>query len=213
MAFLFNRWVIAAIYPLTVFAFSTLVAGQVPETYFSDSNNALNVYFVKLGWLWTTLAFASMVPGWRAWARYTMTTLYWYAMTQWLLGPSFVDRVFIATGGGCSSSDLLTSQSTCRLSGGQWIGGHDVSGHCVLLIHASLFLWEEMRQRRRNNPNYKNSFVMALLVLWWWMLDMTSIYFFHGPHELLSGVLFGMLGWALLYLGLYQLVPFFQEPL
>ncbi|KAI9490526.1 inositol phospholipid synthesis and fat-storage-inducing TM-domain-containing protein [Zychaea mexicana] len=132
-------------------------------------------------------------------------------MTQWLLGPSLVDRMFVATGGSCHFDNMATSsstpttatklvsqQATCRATGGSWHGGHDVSGHCVLLIHASLFLWEEaMRQSDRR----KRIFALALLGLWYWMLAMTSVYF-HGYRELLSGAFFGVLGWAIVYLGL-----------
>ncbi|ORZ16381.1 Fat storage-inducing transmembrane protein [Absidia repens] len=165
-------------------------------------------------------------------------------MTQWLLGPSFIDRVYVATGGSCApltvdgldlagakdetidaqeqQLTLLLSQtfrqSTCRQLGGKWSGGHDVSGHCVMLIHASLFLWEELSwlfysipsatQLKRSQPSawYSLCTVMALLVLWWWMLVMTAIYF-HGHFELLSGTVFGILGWASLYLGLFPNLP------
>ncbi|ORZ05779.1 Fat storage-inducing transmembrane protein [Absidia repens] len=162
-------------------------------------------------------------------------------MTQWLLGPSFIDRVYVATGGTCAplsvdgNGDLTTQQllqqqqltlllsqtfrqSTCRQLGGKWYGGHDVSGHCVMLIHASLFLWEELSwlfysipaaiQLKRSQSSAWCSLlvVFSLLVLWWWMLVMTAIYF-HGHFELLSGTVFGILGWASLYLGLFPNLP------
>ncbi|KAI8093395.1 Fat storage-inducing transmembrane protein [Halteromyces radiatus] len=167
-------------------------------------------------------------------------------MTQWCFGPSFIDRVYVATGGSCvpisqqssilSGADnndgddlnltiqqqqqhtLLLSQTfrqaTCRQLGGQWSGGHDVSGHCVMLIHASLFLWEELSwvfysipaatQLKRSQPTAWRALlaVLTLLGLWWWMLVMTAIYF-HGHYELVSGTFFGVFGWAILYLGLF----------
>ncbi|KAI9306067.1 Fat storage-inducing transmembrane protein [Cunninghamella echinulata] len=154
-------------------------------------------------------------------------------MTQWLLGPSFIDRIYVATGGGChpklingtlqqqSNHAILSQtfqQSTCKRLGGQWEGGHDVSGHCVLLIHASLFLWEELSwlyysipsftQLKYSHPSAWRSVisVLSLLGLWWWMLVMTSVYF-HGHFELLSGTFFGIFGWALLYLGIFPQLP------
>lgn len=32
----------------------------------------------------------------------------------------------------------------CKLAGGQWKGGHDISGHVFLLVLGSAFLWMEM---------------------------------------------------------------------
>ncbi|KAI9247505.1 Fat storage-inducing transmembrane protein [Phascolomyces articulosus] len=209
------------LYPLTVLFLSTTLAGHIPPSYFSNSRNVLNVYFVKLGWLWSTIAFGSLVifqPLKRlvpSMGRYVCMTLYWIIMTQWLLGPSLVDRMFVATGGSChylpnndenGMSGLNTSpltavlqQTTCRSTGGSWHGGHDVSGHCVLLIHASLFLLEESMQQ----PDKRKKIIAwAFLGLWYWMLAMTSIYF-HGYRELLSGAFFGILGWVILYLGLF----------
>lgn len=196
-----NRWIPALLYPITVLALSTFVAGRVPPSYFSDSHNLFNVYFVKLGWLWTTVAYVSLLNGdKKSWLRYILSTAYWFCITQWLLGPSFIDRVFVATGGSCSSDILMQSQATCRQTGGQWIGGHDVSGHCVLLVHASLFLWEEQRAilLKNNTKKYGLYIVYGFLALWWWMLCMTSTYFFHGQRELVSGTFFGMFGWVIM---------------
>jgi hypothetical protein len=140
-------------------------------------------------------------------------------MTQSLLGPSFIDRVYVLSGGKCASllqdteiSAQLASvvqQQVCRKMGGQWTGGHDVSGHCVLLIHANLFLWEELnwmfydaspflRMKERDKAQYGSVVgVLALSMLWWFMLFMTGVYF-HGHFEVLSGAIFGILGWAVL---------------
>ncbi|KAG2217528.1 hypothetical protein INT45_009953 [Circinella minor] len=220
------QWAALLLYPLTVLFLSSTLAGHIPPSYFSNSHNIFNVYFVKLGWLWTTLAFSSLLifqpttttttrttnnnnKLLQSLGRYICMTLYWIVMTQWLLGPSFVDRMFVATGGSChfenTSSPLIAAainknmilqQATCRSSGGRWHGGHDVSGHCVLLIHASLFLLEELMHIKQGNKR-KQVFIIGLLGLWYWMLAMTSIYF-HGYRELLSGTFFGILGWVIL---------------
>ncbi|KAI8147617.1 Fat storage-inducing transmembrane protein, partial [Fennellomyces sp. T-0311] len=143
-------------------------------------------------------------------------------MTQWLLGPSFIERVFVATGGQCrdTSSMLLNvyQQAACRRAGGTWGGGHDVSGHCVLLMHSSLFLWEEVSwafysipsvQRIREQNGWAWMSVKAMfgmLLFWWWMLVVTSTYF-HGHYELVSGTIFGLLGWAVIYVGILPQLP------
>lgn len=215
----------ACLYPVTVFTayfLGDLFLARSYETYFSNKGNIFNVYFVKLGWLWTT--FLSLVHfiliewqfidrdrrGRRALGRYIVATVYWYIMTQSFLGPSIVDRFFVATGGGCTitadNGISILQQSACRKLGGQWTGGHDISGHCVLLIHASLYLIEEtrwywdikIRQSMVNTwrTNVAIGAVLSLLFIWWWMVAMTSVYF-HGHRELLSGTFFGIFGWAI----------------
>ncbi|ORX60301.1 hypothetical protein DM01DRAFT_320633 [Hesseltinella vesiculosa] len=152
-------------------------------------------------------------------------------MTQWFLGPSLIDRIYVLSGGGChpragvvstmeqvQSLSVARTQSYCRGLGGQWSGGHDVSGHCVMLIHASLFFWEELSWLFYTTPVYYQlkstavnawrsvNAILAVLVLSWWMMVMTAVYF-HGHNELLTGSIFGVLGWAILYLGLFPRVP------
>ncbi|CAO3595322.1 unnamed protein product [Absidia cylindrospora] len=240
-----HQKVSVALYILSVvisFIYSAL--SSPPNTYFSTKGNVFNVFFIKKGWFWVTVVYGCYVyfilnKQWSSQQitqsiyRFACATLYWYVMTQWFLGPSFIDRVYVATGGSCAplsvnGNDGLTTQQqqltlllsqtfrqwTCRQLGGKWSGGHDVSGHCVMLIHASLFLWEELSwlfysipaaiQLKRSQPSawYSLLVVFSLLVLWWWMLVMTAIYF-HGHFELLSGTVFGILGWVSLYLGLF----------
>ncbi|OJJ47621.1 hypothetical protein ASPZODRAFT_131164 [Penicilliopsis zonata CBS 506.65] len=90
-----------------------------PPNYFARKNNVFNVYFVKVGWLWTTLAFVSLLlvqyvlvkpvaqrsrrVG-QAIARYSLATLVWYLTTQWFFGPAIIDRGFVITGGKCNVS-------------------------------------------------------------------------------------------------------------
>ena len=220
------------LYPCTAFiAFTYSMIGNPPETYFSNKRNILNTVFVKIGWFWVTLVYFAYLYFVRSRqlkntnqfiqgiARYALVTLYWYAMTQWLLGPSFIDRVYVLSGGKCISllQDVETSaqlaqvfqQQACRRMGGQWTGGHDVSGHCVMLIHASLFFWEELNwmvynfnafiQMKTYSKAQYWSIVSVLTIagMWWFMLFMTGVYF-HGHFEILSGTIFGVLGWAIL---------------
>ncbi|KAI9482930.1 MAG: inositol phospholipid synthesis and fat-storage-inducing TM-domain-containing protein [Benjaminiella poitrasii] len=245
-----HQIVSSILYPSTVLiAFLYSVLGNPPNTYFSSKRNIFNVFFVKIGWFWVTLVYfiylffvrSKQGQNTQAFARgalrFVAVTIYWYVMTQWLFGPSFIDRVYVLTGGKCISlkqekssligtEDLFATvvqQQVCRKLGGQWTGGHDVSGHCVLLIHASLFLWEELSwlfynqeplntmKRENKSQFYSVMSVIALIGLWWLMLFMTGVYF-HGHFELLSGAVFGVLGWALLYLGLFPRVPMFGLP-
>ena len=149
---------------------------QAPS-YFARKSNVFNVYFVKIGWFWTTLAFILLVlshpslgPPLRptvtkrrvqAAIRYSCITLVWIAVTQWFFGPPIIDRSFKWTGGQCeiiygeSRTDQLKraemgdarevfTHAACKTIGGQWKGGHDISGHVFLLILGSAMLWLEL---------------------------------------------------------------------
>lgn len=97
----------------------------------------------------------------QALARYASITTVWIFVTQWFFGPPIIDRSFRWTGGQCEIiySDDLASQmkaeamskaqraithSACKMVGGSWKGGHDISGHVFLLILGSAMLWLEL---------------------------------------------------------------------
>ncbi|EMD00549.1 hypothetical protein BAUCODRAFT_172950 [Baudoinia panamericana UAMH 10762] len=146
-------------------------------SYFAKKGNFFNVYFVKIGWFWTTLAFVALIlthpslgpplkPALtrrrlQAAVRYVCITAVWVAVTQWFFGPPIVDRSFRWTGGKCETilSDSAASQAekadmgeverafthaACKAIGGQWRGGHDISGHVFILILGSAMLWLEL---------------------------------------------------------------------
>ena len=91
---------------------------ESPVNYFARKNNIFNIYYVKIGWLWLTLALLSLLisqPAYRSSAagpkqprriaqavlRYLLATTVWYLMTQWFFGPPVIDRSFVVTGGKC----------------------------------------------------------------------------------------------------------------
>lgn len=114
-----------------------------PEpSYFSSKKNVFNVYFVKVLWAWTTVAFILLRPRRNAIVRYSIFTVYWFIITQWFFGPAIIDRGFRISGGRCEGMETYSSIE-CRLKGGKWVGGHDISGHVFLLSIASVFLWME----------------------------------------------------------------------
>ncbi|KAF7164644.1 hypothetical protein CNMCM6106_001096 [Aspergillus hiratsukae] len=95
-----------------------------PVNYFARKNNIFNLYFVKVGWLWTTLAFVSLLVSQPAYTaasahqprrlaqaalRYSLATLAWYLTTQWFFGPPIIDRSFVITGGKCARVVAETS--------------------------------------------------------------------------------------------------------
>ncbi|MCJ1432163.1 hypothetical protein MMC27_001519 [Xylographa pallens] len=141
-------------------------------SYFARKRNLFNVFFVKIGWFWTTLAFlvflllhpstgpprsAVLTPRRaQAFVRYTIVTMWWVLVTQWFFGPGLVDRSFLWTGGQCelvrteegrdgmSETRQFVTGAACKLAGGSWKGGHDISGHVFLLVLGSAFLWLEI---------------------------------------------------------------------
>ncbi|KAI9843762.1 MAG: hypothetical protein M1837_006123 [Sclerophora amabilis] len=177
-------------------------AGVAPS-YFAQKNNVFNLFFVKFGWLWTSLAFLIGVLGvvgagagnrssknggggggsgagsssglpvmtprrTQALLRWTLVTAWWIAVTQWFFGPALVDRGFRITGGVCDAAALAgsgddatgrmtTTKATvvkeveriitsraCKAVGGQWRGGHDLSGHVFMLVLGSAMLCFEV---------------------------------------------------------------------
>ncbi|CAF9903823.1 MAG: hypothetical protein ALECFALPRED_002996 [Alectoria fallacina] len=134
-------------------------------SYFARKSNLFNVLFVKIAWFWVTLAFflflilhSSTGPSrglvltprrLRGTLRWGLITLWWGAVTQWFFGPGLVDRGFKITGGACQlasamegtggTKEFVTGQA-CKAVGGQWRGGHDISGHVFILVLGSLFL-------------------------------------------------------------------------
>jgi hypothetical protein len=202
-------------------SFKTYWSNEV-VTFWSKKSNFVNQYFVKIGWFWTSVCFFTYAILYAKFAifrfkRWALATLYWFITTQWFFGPSIMDRIFVMTGGGCSGTqDEVYEAYVCKSRGGLWKGGHDLSGHCFLLIHASLFLLEEFiyyveiaREKRENKILSKNEFlweflrknkmVGLLLFLWWWMLFMTAVYF-HSFQEKFTGTMFGILYWAIMYI-------------
>ncbi|KAJ5636494.1 uncharacterized protein N7484_009807 [Penicillium longicatenatum] len=111
---------------------------ESPVNYFARKNNIFNIYFVKIGWLWTTLAFASLLiaqPAFhysaslpqsqqqirfrrtiQAIVRYAIATTVWYLMTQWFFGPAIIDRSFVITGGKCQELIKQAGEASTNLS-------------------------------------------------------------------------------------------------
>lgn len=138
--------------------------------YFAGKYNVVNLYFVKIGWLWTTLAFALLLLTTRpppankakhytqSLTRYAIVTTSWILTTQWFFGPALIDRSFTITGGHCEAPSVhnlsglaeaakmsaKNSAIACKVAGGRWRGGHDISGHIFMLTLSSAFLLYEL---------------------------------------------------------------------
>ncbi|KAI8815630.1 inositol phospholipid synthesis and fat-storage-inducing TM-domain-containing protein [Fimicolochytrium jonesii] len=140
---------LALVYPLTVAIGSAVhTTIQVPYTIFANRRNPLNTVFAKRGWFWTGttlflfLLLSSTDRKRAPIIRWALATLYWVIFAQWAFGHSVFDRVL--TMSGTCSIEEHGHPAICRKNGGEWLG-FDVSGHCFLLIHMSLFIFEELQ--------------------------------------------------------------------
>ncbi|KIX02041.1 uncharacterized protein Z518_07980 [Rhinocladiella mackenziei CBS 650.93] len=175
--------------PLAPGVASDLHTPSTPPNYFAGKRNILNLYFVKIGWFWTTLAFVllQITTGpppsntqkhfLQATLRYALVTLSWILTTQWFFGPALIDRSFTITGGQCephlvntsSPKDavdvsLIDSSLACKAAGGNWRGGHDISGHVFMLVLSSAFLLYELyiADRHSSHPSVSPQAAAAL---------------------------------------------------
>ena len=151
--------------------YNALTQSHPPDrapSYFALKRNLVNLYFVKINWLWISLAFLTFLffhringpPGpvltprkLRGALRYLAATAWWFLVTQWFFGPALIDRGFRITGGACElagrfegtggKTELVTAR-TCKAVGGVWKGGHDISGHVFILVLGSAFLGMEL---------------------------------------------------------------------
>lgn len=139
--------------------YNALTQSHPPEaapSYFARKRNLFNIFFVKLGWFWTTLAFVVFLFSYggpvsvltprrvQGLLRYALVTLWWVAVTRWFFGPPLIDRTFTLTGGTCQDNETIATGAACKAVGGRWSGGHDLSGHVFMLVLSSAFLWMEV---------------------------------------------------------------------
>ncbi|KAL8995751.1 MAG: hypothetical protein Q9169_004579 [Polycauliona sp. 2 TL-2023] len=231
---------------------------DLAPNYFALKKNVFNVWFVKVGWFWFTVAWAvwvimgmGMVRNTRTFRtpsslreqkgriielnddddddgskdtneeeqkeggilvltpqklqsilRWLVVTFWWMIVTQWCFGPALIDRGFTLTGGQC---ELLQSETArlemgdvrefvtgaaCKIAGGKWKGGHDISGHVFILVLGSASLGLEVlgamvNERRGGVAEEKQAalgkwgwgIVVGVVGMSWWMLLMTAAYF------------------------------------
>ncbi|RAL09884.1 putative inositol phospholipid biosynthesis protein Scs3 [Aspergillus homomorphus CBS 101889] len=193
-------------------SFSAAAAAAKPVNYFARKDNVFNLYFVKIGWIWTTLAFLLLLQTQSAFVnkyrskskstspsndtspstnhahahaaavaeahrarrtmqaliRYGLATMVWYLTTQWFFGPAIIDRSFVLTGGNCeraipqvenpyTATDFgtLVTAVACKSAGGAWRGGHDVSGHVLLLVLMTSLVGFEVWGATRCQPRFE----------------------------------------------------------
>ncbi|KAL4911336.1 hypothetical protein BDW74DRAFT_142783 [Aspergillus multicolor] len=225
---------------------------SAPLNYFARKDNIFNIFFVKIGWIWFTLAFGALILSYtpspdrgrrqaQALSRYALATLVWYLVTQWFFGPAIIDRSFVITGGRCEDAlaELHAAESekgvvgarvddfgtyltatACKAAGGEWSGGHDVSGHVFMLVLVTAVLGFEAvgvmmqgdgeatatapdadaNEKTKTGVEVESGneirtwtlrFVAGIIGLGGWMLLMTAIWF-HTWLEKANGLLISL---------------------
>ncbi|OWF50872.1 FIT family protein CG10671-like [Mizuhopecten yessoensis] len=119
------------------------------RSYFSDSQNIFNQFFVKLGWGWTLTSLSvftgmtSFVYTLGKWPqvklhflRLGLATFWWYAVTSVF---NYVESVV-----GICTEPTYPTRFSCNKAGQSWLG-FDISGHVFLLIHNLLTISEEVK--------------------------------------------------------------------
>ncbi|KAI4207756.1 MAG: hypothetical protein LQ346_000406 [Caloplaca aetnensis] len=158
----------------------------------------------------------------RSVVRWAAVTLWWMLVTQWCFGPALIDRGFRLTGGACELvrddaaraemgdvKQFLTA-ATCKVAGGQWKGGHDISGHVFILVLGSAAVGMEVlgalvkiklesEDGGEGLGKWGWGVVLGVVGMSWWMLLMTAAYF-HTWFEKFSGLLTAFFGITVVYL-------------
>ncbi|KAJ1498763.1 hypothetical protein HMI54_015005 [Coelomomyces lativittatus] len=138
--------------------------------------------------------------------RYGLATLYWFLVTQWCFGPSWIDWITDWVGGTCTPHPGLDQREMCLAHQGVWKKAHDVSGHCVVLHHAYLFLMHEEDmddddEEKGGNPTKQRvgSFWRRGLCAVWVGLTVITVFYYHHSLELIHGVVLGSLFSVFMY--------------
>lgn len=120
-----------------------------PKSYFSNSRNVMNQYFVKIGWGWTlslTSAYIYLTASvYCAGNRRLVVNHMLRMLVATAVWFTFVNLfVYIESSTGSCSMSKIKSRPTCLSKGFRWIG-FDISGHCFILIFSHLCIAEELR--------------------------------------------------------------------
>ena len=117
------------------------------RSYFANSDNFINQWFVKFGWFWTLVLLASFVYTTSATyscgrmsvvknqvSRLVFATIVWFSIT------SLFNAIEVKSGL-CEVTRYHRKES-CITNGHLW-RGFDLSGHCFLLVFCNLVMHEE----------------------------------------------------------------------
>ncbi|KAJ8016977.1 hypothetical protein DPEC_G00012990 [Dallia pectoralis] len=203
----------------------------LPDTYFSNSRNVLNTYFVKVSWGWTLTLLTPFIylTSEKKWTNVlcrlsslVVATAVWYTFTEAFF---YIEDV---TGTSCVipkyegkvqvPHDEIKTSLRCRRAGGQW-DGFDISGHSFILSFCVLVIADEMAHTANIKLSYSNTVLdlvyvslNVIVVIWVFMFCCTSVYF-HEFSQKFLGTFFGILGWYITHRYKGKVTPLQQPPI
>ena len=193
-----------AFYSITVLLASIIGVIELPSSYFSNKYNPFNQYLAKYAWGWTVAVILPLL-----FSRTTFKSIgkglaiLALSTAYFVLSVKVINLVHHHTGT-CSLEidDLVMTVNGCKNAGGTW-NGFDISGHCFLLVHSSLYIINELSIVGDRTGSNKVLIVASkaanvLLGIWWVMLIFTCFYF-HDVPEALLGLWIGVAFWAIMF--------------
>ncbi|MCJ8741882.1 hypothetical protein PDJAM_G00075850 [Pangasius djambal] len=217
---------------LPLFFFAVSLGGSllkelevVPSSYFSNSRNLLNVYFVKFSWGWNLVLLLPFIFLSNSYNRnlifvskrltaLVVATAIWYFCTETFFYIENITGACYESDNMQMSQEVFSIKAECKNAGYFW-DGFDISGHSFILSYSTLLIVEEMVPMLHLVQNYQNRSTIldalylalnAIAVIWVWMFACTSVYF-HNTIQKFLGTLFGVLGWYVTY-KVWYLNPF-----
>ncbi|KAM9445376.1 acyl-coenzyme A diphosphatase FITM2, partial [Clarias gariepinus] len=189
----------------------------VPSSYFSNSRNLLNVYFVKFSWGWNLVLLLPFIFLSNSYNKnlifvakrlmsLVVATAIWYFFTEIFF---YIEDI---TGACYESQDMQSIQegfgtkAECKSAGHLW-DGFDISGHSFILSYSTLLIVEEivpmlhLVQQSRNRTTVLDALYLALnaiAIIWVWMFVCISVYF-HNMIQNILGTFLGVLSWYMTY--------------
>ncbi|XP_029574631.1 fat storage-inducing transmembrane protein 2 [Salmo trutta] len=185
----------------------------VPETYFSNRRNVVNMYFVKVSWGWTLLlltpfilftSYKNLAFALRRLSSLVVATAVWYTFTKFFTHINNATSTCHVPESEAMDQVPHDDITSCRNAGGQWYG-FAISGHSFILSYSALIIAEEMSPMvhmvKKNRNTVLDLLYVSLnwiVIIWIWMFVCTSVYFHSFPEKLLGTVL-GIVPWFLTY--------------
>uniref|UniRef100_W5M1Q2 Fat storage inducing transmembrane protein 2 n=1 Tax=Lepisosteus oculatus TaxID=7918 RepID=W5M1Q2_LEPOC len=194
----------------------------LPDGFFSDRRNFLNVYFVKFAWGWTLFPLLPFIAisnycctrdvsfALRRLGALAVGTAVWYTCTRAFLYIEDLTGACYEPRPGGALRSAHASRPACRGAGHHW-AGFDISGHSFLLAYSALLIGEEMVPMGHVRSGWASvprlcGVLLGVLYLglnvlvgvWVLMFACTAVYF-HDAAQKLLGTAVGLLAWYLTY--------------
>uniref|UniRef100_A0AC35UB14 FIT family protein n=1 Tax=Rhabditophanes sp. KR3021 TaxID=114890 RepID=A0AC35UB14_9BILA len=190
------------------------------DYYLATKTNFINVFVVKLGWLWTSSILGPFIfivsygsVGSNAGKTIKDMSRLLIATAVWFITTTIFETIEQNTG--ICTGAVGSHKKVCYNKGGTWITGVDISGHCFLIIYSSLIMTEEVTAIKnwysKDNRHLKNvantllTLIGVLDIIWIIQLVITSLHYHTIVHKII-GAGIAVAVWFFTYRGAMSLV-------